>query len=188
MCSYGESDLETNEKFCPVCKNKNERYAVFCKHCGALLGYHPWDSSATTVNTDALEKGTKIAESLIDEALIPEDNIAIFAAGASKPIYLHVEEKLVFGRKSDQTFEAALLDLTELGGYQMGISRRHAVIQKLEKGYEVTDLGSTNGSWLNDERLVPFKPYPLASGSQLRFGRMRLLVLYHPVTKDKKAV
>lgn len=179
--------METNEKFCPVCKNKNERNAVFCKHCGALLGYHPWDSSATTVNTDALEKGAKIAESLIDEVLIPEDNVAIYAAGASRPIYVHIAKELVFGRKNEQVLEASLLDLSELGGYQMGISRRHAVISRVENDYELTDLGSTNGSWLNDERLVPFKPYPLVNGSQLRFGRMRILFLYRPAPKIEKS-
>ena len=57
--------MEINEKFCPVCKKKNERNAVFCKHCGALMGYHPWDSAATTVNADALEKdAAKLSQGL----------------------------------------------------------------------------------------------------------------------------
>jgi pSer/pThr/pTyr-binding forkhead associated (FHA) protein len=40
------------------------------------------------------------------------------------------------------------------------------------------DLAGTNGSWLNDKRLTPNKPYSLANGSQLRFGQMQLLFLY----------
>jgi hypothetical protein len=170
--------LETNEQFCPVCKSKNEHDAVFCKQCGALLGHHPWDSSATTVSTEALEKGSaKIAETLIDEALIPDGGIAIYAAGTPNPVYLHVDKELVLGRQTEKKFDDSLLDLTALGGYQMGLSRRHAMIRKVETGYEIIDLASTNGSWLNDERLLPNKHYPLASGSQLRFGRMRLLIL-----------
>jgi hypothetical protein len=180
--------LEINEKFCPVCKNKNERNAVFCKHCGALLGYHPWDSSATTKDVTALKKGsTEIAEPSIDDDLIPEKGIAIYVAGASNPIYLDFDKELVFGRKSDKKFDDTLLDLTELGGYQMGLSRRHAMIRKAETGFEIIDLASTNGSWLNEEKLVPNKPYPLKSGAQLRFGRMRLVILYHPISKKKKA-
>lgn len=177
----GENDLEIKEKFCPVCKNKNDGNAVFCKYCGTLLGHQPWESSVTTVNTDALEKGAaRIAETLIDKSLIPEGGIAMYAAGASKPIYLYFEKELVFGRKNDKdSADVSLLDLTELGGYQMGISRRHAMIRRAGTGFEIVDLASTNGSWLNDERLVPNKPYPLANGSQLRFGRMRLLILYH---------
>jgi len=171
--------MNIKEVFCPVCKNKNDRNAVFCKHCGASLSYQPGVSAATTVNTGGIDKdGVKLSDSLIDEELIPEDGIAIYVAGTSKPIYLHFDNELVFGRTSDKEFDDSLLDLTELGGYQMGISRRHAVISRVESGYKITDLGSTNGSWLNNERLVPNKPYKLPSGSQLRFGRMRLLFLY----------
>ena len=78
------------------------------------------------------------------------------------------------------TTSEALFDLAPLGGYHLGLSRRHAVIWRNQHGYEVLDLGSVNGTWLNDERLIPHKPYPLASGSHLRVGRMRLLVVYRP--------
>lgn len=127
----------------------------------------------------------KITEAPIDDSLIPEDGIAIYAAGTSKPIYLRFERELVFGRPSEGQSGETLLDLSELGGYQMGISRRHAKIRRTEEGYEIMDLASTNGSWLNDERLIPNKSYPLPSGAQLRFARMRLLVLYHPKPKKK---
>jgi pSer/pThr/pTyr-binding forkhead associated (FHA) protein len=50
----------------------------------------------------------------------------------------------------------------------------------------VVDLGSRNGSWLNGERLVPNKPYPLASGAELRIGKMRLVIVYHPASKNGK--
>lgn len=176
--------MENREKFCPVCKRKNERNAIFCISCGAMLE-NIWDSAATTVNTDALDKSaSKIVESLIEDALIPKGGIAVYAAGASKPIYLFFEKELVMGRKGENAAEGSLLDLTELGGYQMGLSRRHAVIRRTESGFEIIDLASTNGSWLNDERLVPNKAYPLESGAQLRFGRMRLLIVYRPVARE----
>ena len=59
------------------------------------------------------------------------------------------------------------------------------MIRRTDEGYVLIDLASTNGSWLNDDRLAPNKPYPLPSGSQLRFGRMRLLILYNPLKKKK---
>ena len=128
----------------------------------------------------------KITDSPIDDSLIPDDGIAVYAAGSPEPVYLQVDSELILGRKGDEPSEDALLDLSELGGYQAGISRRHAIIRKRENGFEVVDLASTNGSWLNNVRLVPNKPYPLASGSQLRFARMQLLILYHSVNKKKK--
>jgi len=177
--------LEINEKFCPVCKNKNDRNAIVCVHCGASLDLHRPDWAATTRNAELPEVSKRIADSPIEEELIPEDGIAVYVAGTSKPVYLRFEKELIFGRRGDEAPAGNLLDLSELGGYQMGISRRHAMIRRGENGYELLDLASTNGSWLNDERLVPNRPYPLASGAQLRFGRMRLLILYHTVSKKK---
>jgi len=40
-------------------------------------------------------------------------------------------------------------------------SRRHAVIMAEDRRYYVEDLGSTNGSFLNGERLEPGRRYPL---------------------------
>ena len=67
----------------------------------------------------------------------------------------------------------------------MGLSRRHVVIRRTDEGYQLLDLGSVNGTWLEEERLVPHQLYPLPSGSHLRLGRMRLLVLYRPVAETK---
>jgi len=55
------------------------------------------------------------------------------------------------------------------------------MIRREVNGYEVIDLSSRNGTWLNDDQLIPNKPYSLASGSQLRLARMRLFVLYRTV-------
>jgi pSer/pThr/pTyr-binding forkhead associated (FHA) protein len=59
------------------------------------------------------------------------------------------------------------------------------IIRQARNGYEVLDLGSVNGTWLNDERLAPHRSYPLASGSHLRLGRMQLLVLYQSAVETK---
>jgi hypothetical protein len=181
--------LDINEKFCPICKNKNERSAMVCVYCGASLDNHRSSSVLTIRNAEGPKIATARLSSLpIDDPSMPEDGIAIYAEGMSKPAYLNFEKELILGRNgldADGTSNGSMLNLSELGGYQMGISRRHAVIRKTESGYEVIDLGSTNGSWLNDKRLVPNRPYPLLSGSQLQFGKMRLLILYHSVSKAK---
>jgi hypothetical protein len=180
--------LEISEKFCPVCKNKNKRKAVVCQYCGALLDETRTDQAATTRNTSGLTKvPAKIPESLIDYALIPKDGIAIYAAGASKPVYIRIDKELVIGRKEAETSET-FLDLSGLGldGFNMGLSRRHALIRRIPSGYEIIDLSSTNGTWQNDRRLVPNKPYQMPSGAQLRFSLLQVLVVYHSDFNPKK--
>jgi ABC-type multidrug transport system ATPase subunit/pSer/pThr/pTyr-binding forkhead associated (FHA) protein/ABC-type multidrug transport system permease subunit len=52
------------------------------------------------------------------------------------------------------------------------VSRQHARIEVTEEGYLVTDLGSTNGTWLNGERILG--AVAVQAGDDLRVGPHRL--------------
>jgi hypothetical protein len=173
------------ENVCQACKTKNELEAIVCSHCGATLDDPFLDPGAKTKTTDMQTVDLeRIRGWSIEERAVPEGGIAVYVEGGANPLYINSNGEFVIGRKVGTTSEG-LLDLSQSGGYHMGVSRRHAVIRRAEHGYEALDLGSANGSWLNDERMVPHKPYPLASGSHLRLGNMRLFVLYGPPEEPK---
>jgi len=50
------------------------------------------------------------------------------------------------------------------------ISRHHARVLVTEESLEVIDLGSTNGTFVNDARLDKNQPTPLNLGDEVRFG------------------
>lgn len=52
----------------------------------------------------------------------------------------------------------------------LGISRRHLRIAKSETNYIVTDLGSTNGSFINEDRMVPGREVEFTSFFPIRLG------------------
>jgi hypothetical protein len=174
------------ENICPVCKTKNELEAVVCGNCGAMLDDPFMDPGSKTKTTDM---PALVPENLrgwsINEASVPNNGIAVFLEGEFNPTYVDFNGEFVIGRKMGTTAEA-MLDLSPLGGYHLGLSRRHAVIRRTADGYELMDLGSVNGTWMNDEQLVPHRSYPLASGAHLRLGRMRLFVLYRPFGETKR--
>ncbi len=168
-------------RFCPVCKNKNEHNDTVCRYCGATLDEYPTSAAATTRNTGSYKNVPVNIGEVALERLTPVNGIAIYISGTAKPVFVSSDKEFMIGRKIEEQSLRSILDLSEFGGFNMGISRRHAAIRQTKTGYEITDLSSTNGTWLNDERLIPDKPYALASGSQLRVGRMRFLVLYRSV-------
>lgn len=176
--------MNASGKICPNCKKENEGTASVCVYCGARLG----DENATGIvsipeNLDPQLVGR--VESFIDVAIIPEGGLGIHIAGEFKPIYVQIDKELIIGRsKEGEESSEAILDLVHLNATSLGVSRRHAMIRRTATGFEVMDLSSRNGTWLNAERLIPNKPYPFASGSQLRIGQMRLLIMYHSVPKD----
>ncbi len=67
------------------------------------------------------------------------------------------------------------------------VSRRHAMIEPQGDGHLVTDLGSTNGTYVNERRIEGSQP--LAAGDRLRFGNQifkylssdRIEAQYHEV-------
>jgi hypothetical protein len=69
------------------------------------------------------------------------------------------------------------VDLTPYGARNAGVSRRHARITHTEEGFGIEDLGSTNETGLNSERLAPGQIYPLAHGDQVTLGTWRCTFL-----------
>ncbi|MCA9938745.1 MAG: protein kinase [Anaerolineales bacterium] len=55
-----------------------------------------------------------------------------------------------------------------------GISRTHARLERTDTGWQVVDLGSTNGTFLDGSRLLPDVPEPWQPGQTLRIGAYHL--------------
>jgi hypothetical protein len=173
----GNKELEASIKFCPMCHGKNAKDAMVCISCGASLDEKKYD----TTKNDEIEVtySEKPEELYIDEAIIPKQGIAVYFAETTKPFVVRTDKEFIIGRSLIPTTEA-MLNLSDFDGFRMGLSRRHAMVRQAGTGYEIIDLSSTNGTWLNGERLIPYTPYPLPSSSRLLLSRIRLVVFYHP--------
>ncbi|WP_054950891.1 DUF6382 domain-containing protein [Numidum massiliense] len=54
----------------------------------------------------------------------------------------------------------------------IGVSRQHLEFIRIGDLYGVKDVGSKNGSKLNDEQMVPYKIYALKTGDSIKIGRV----------------
>ena len=63
-------------------------------------------------------------------------------------------------------------DNNDIAIHEKHISRRHAVINFRHGVFMISDLGSVNGTWVNDKRLQ--EPFPLEHGDIIRLYRMEL--------------
>jgi hypothetical protein len=161
--------------FCPVCKFRNEPGAIVCGYCGAIL------EPAARPTTSKLEGDAQIfsgsEKNPFDTALVPPTGLGIYLENTA-PVTIMQEKEFILGRKVEGNTGSLVVDLIPFGAFQMGVSRNHARILETEAGYEIVDLDSTNGTWIESQRLNPNQPYPLPNGSTIRLGRMRLLILY----------
>lgn len=76
------------------------------------------------------------------------------------------------GRRDPRQHHYPELDLAE---HDRGIaSRHHAMIQLSNEVYTITDLGSTNGTMLNDVRVQARAPHRLRSGDVIKIGEVTM--------------
>ena len=75
-----------------------------------------------------------------------------------------------------------------LPGDELRVSRQHIRIERREGGYLLVDLGSRNGTLLNDEVIQPSSTHPLNETDVIKMGSVELdiqNVLLDDQTKDK---
>lgn len=163
------------EIFCPVCKMKNEASAIFCVQCQSPLSTHEVSKKTTKL----MGGDTKMfdTDEIYEDIGIPKKGIAIVHQESGQQIGLELANKFFLGRKTEEVREA-LLDLSPFGAYGLGVSRHHASVQKTRSGYTLTDLNSTNGTWVDNEQLQPNQAYPISSGAHIRLGKMQIIVLF----------
>lgn len=104
--------------------------------------------------------------------------LALFVKGMDYPLEIDPPEEtmLVFGRNDPDDYYEPEIDLIPYDGYSNGISRRHAAIKLKRRRIELTDLKSSNGTYLNGERIEPGVPMQIRDGDQIRMGGLKMVV------------
>lgn len=78
----------------------------------------------------------------------------------------------------DTTGEVPDIDLHPMGGSTSGVSRKHALLRFTQGQWMITDLGSTNGTFVNDTAIAPHTPVALHDKTRIRLGTMVLFFRY----------
>lgn len=121
----------------------------------------------------------------IYQARLTPDNAKLLVrngSGTNQKFALN-QMRAIIGR-SDAPMSIADIDLTECKiDNKSAISRRHAVIEWVEGKLQIIDLDSTNGTFVNDKKLVPTAPRQpsspeiLKTGDLIKLGNLELEVI-----------
>jgi len=161
---------------CPACGEKYRPGTLFCSKCGTYL---PTGGSPRTVTlpTDRLSDVPYTPPDtggLEQEAPAEPRTIRVRVVETDREVSLPPASELLLGRRDPMRGIFPDLDLTADGGIEKGVSRRHARILQKEGKVFIEDVGSANGTFLNDQRLMPYLPYPLRDGDRVRIGKLEL--------------
>lgn len=152
---------------CSSCGYGNPRGARFCSSCGAALTGGSSDHPTAVHDTIAVDVVSPDAAEPISLEGVPEGIPAMFVVrqGPMRGTRIHLDSDTVtIGRHPDS--DIFLDDVT--------VSRRHAELHRVGDGFEVSDAGSLNGTYVNQARVEHGR---LNNGDELQVGKFKLVYI-----------
>jgi pSer/pThr/pTyr-binding forkhead associated (FHA) protein len=105
-------------------------------------------------------------------------SFALLIINQPEPIVIESNEPHILGRFGAEggVETRGAIDLTDYEAVELGVSRYHAEISYTGEAFVLRDLDSTNGTWLNHNRLTPGSSYILNSDDRIVLGRLVIWV------------
>ena len=149
---------------CPRCGHENPLSANFCSSCGSDLETGSDHNTTAVVPVPVGGAPEEVAVEL--SQLAPDVGMLVVTRGPNSGSRFVLDEPLITAGRHPES-DIFLDDIT--------VSRRHAEIrQRPEGGYQLTDVGSLNGTYLNRQRVEEAE---LHDGDELQIGTFKLLFL-----------
>ena len=153
-----ERDLTTRYPRMDIFVNDLKRVVQSIKQ--AAQAEHPVTARMVTMRLDAQQAVT---------------GPRLFIATSGVALSIPLLDEVVVGRTDPMMPHPPEVDLQPYGGGSAGVSRHHARFLRRPEGWFLEDLQSTNGTYLNEVRLLPHRPVRLNSGDLVRFGQLTLI-------------
>ena len=149
--------------FCNNCGHRNAAGSNFCSSCGQALE-RAADEEPKTI-TFSLEQAPPTGEELqVDLAEVPRRGVLIATRGPNSGSEFGLGQGVTtIGRHPES--DIFLDDVT--------VSRRHVEVERADDGYRIRDVGSLNGTYVNQQLVEDERA--LANGDEVQVGRFKLV-------------
>jgi hypothetical protein len=170
---------------CSVCGHENTFGTLVCMQCFTLLKRS--SQALEALDTPQWQEQTGTAPEALRAVVrratrqfspLASDTIAFYIEQNDIPLICRLGTEILLGRHSESGTSQPHVDLSSYNAYGKGISRLHAAIRRREHHVFIEDLGSTNGSWLNNARLMPFAPRLLQPGDVIQLSQLQITVYF----------
>lgn len=162
--------------FCNRCGHRNPVGANFCSSCGSVLD--------TTVGRDERTITFHPADPGQD-SILPDDDIVVdldeLPAGGGVLVLLSGPDAGLRVPLGNKVVRAGRHPESEIFLDDITVSRRHVEFERTASGYDIVDVGSLNGTYLNRERI---ERAPLHNGDEMQIGKFRVVFLDGPTPAD----
>jgi hypothetical protein len=154
----------STDVFCNNCGHRNPGESNFCSSCGNALA----STDDTTITFHPVEPGGEPSE---DELLVKLEELPEGAAVLVVKRGPNAGSKFLLDR---DTVGAGRHPESDIFLDDVTVSRRHAEFVRSPGGFRVRDAESTNGTYVNRERVDDLE---LENGDEVQIGKFKLVYL-----------
>jgi hypothetical protein len=141
-----------------------------------------YTAQTVTVSQNALRMVTaeySTTRSEADEAkLDPIRELTFIVRGLPERVMIAQLGELKLGRFEPADRQENTLDLTPYGAADRGVSRFHAQIHIEDNILFITDMNSTNGTYVEGVKISPHTSTPVHKGNKIVLGLLPLQVMF----------
>jgi serine/threonine-protein kinase len=165
-----------------LAQDKDERYQTIDQFISDLSKLKRDVETAMLPSAQLLELARtsgRFRESEMPEKIEPQklDKTVLYFPDNGHTLALDEGQEYTIGRKYRGQPILPDIDLTPFKGYDWGISRMHASLKVSAGEATITDLDSSNGTWVAGKRIPPHEPTDLINKDIFLLGRLRLQIL-----------
>ena len=164
---------------CQRCKASLFLGTLFCPECGLMVDEEAASPTVSLPIDEAEEITTKPRQTQGPALLTRQDSIAVRVMGSTVAIPLRGQQDYILGRAEATQAILPDIDLNRYGAHEKGVSRLHCHLRFEGTSLLAIDLGSANGTFVNDARVLPDHPAILSDGDILRLGNLIIEVTRH---------
>lgn len=157
----------------PVCINcgfDNLEGEIFCTKCGVALAALSLSTKKLGGEDDTLSAGS--------ETLSADQVVMLHFDDFDDPLAIQVSNPTILGRVSGDVDGTLAVSLETFRASEQGVSRYHAKLVPEGHQLYIRDLGSTNHTFLNGERLADERDYALRDGDNVSLGRLKFKIFF----------
>jgi predicted component of type VI protein secretion system len=184
QCPSCKEQIDDDSRYCDQCGEQ----IMVCKECGrpgkgkrcifdgkemVAAGSQPTPTPAATVQTTAAPMQPTAAPKP------PPQQPQSFAASSSSSdtvkfsgngIMFEAKDGDIIGRKNGP--------FAGMFTGQQTVSSTHCKVLKVSGSWHIQDLGSTNGTFVQGNKLAPNAPYPMSSNTAIKVGTLEFMVTF----------
>lgn len=162
---------------CPSCHSPNLPGTFFCTECGASFLPSRIRETTTSLGVPS-SSGSGILKAPSPAAApdLTPPILRVVILNSGRKLGFNTNQPIIIGRQDSVRGFYPDIDLSTDGGLEAGVSRRHATITIRDGLCYIEDLGSSNGTFLNKDRVSQGSAKQLRHGDELRLGNILMRV------------